>query len=504
MRLSRFGGKHSIDILILLICIYSYMSATVIGILPYDGVFVVRWLLLLSIYLLSRFILSVKFTTYIIITVALLQSCIVIGQQLGILHSNHALFSVTGFLLNPGQLGGFQAISLSLITAHLSTSWNQYGKNLKIFQCISCLLIGYSLIASGSRAGLLATSIGIAFCFKEELSKRIKHPETVYSLVMVSLAILTVLIFSRKDSVLARLFIWMISLRMFVNSPILGSGIGSFKLNYMFYQADYFKFHPDSVFIPISDNVAYPFNEILQCLVEQGIVGTILIVVLFVMLLRKADRVLSAPIISFIAFSMVSYPSHVGAIMAIVALIAGMTSKSQPNPEVKSIVIAICAFTSLLFAKEVLFVSRTKVFLSMLFREKNEVYVKYISSEKHRIVQYPFLGNAYLMLMLKYPELADTALFDNIVPSCENLCDMNKVYLQQGMDKEALKALHTASYMIPTRIQPNYLIWKYHIEHNNTESAVESAKKIVEQPTKGSSTYTIRMRSEVKEWIDAI
>jgi len=47
----------------------------------------------------------------IIVIVGVLQATWVLGQQIGYLESNHSLFPITGLLGNPGQLGGFQAVT---------------------------------------------------------------------------------------------------------------------------------------------------------------------------------------------------------------------------------------------------------------------------------------------------------------------------------------------------------------------------------------------------------
>jgi Lipid A core - O-antigen ligase and related enzymes len=72
---------------------------------------------------------------------------------------------------------------------------------------------------------------------------------------------------------------------MITDKPLFGHGIGGFQREYMLYQAEYFKNHPDSNYAMLADIVKHPFNEFLL-LVEQGLVGGLL-VGLFIFFLSK-------------------------------------------------------------------------------------------------------------------------------------------------------------------------------------------------------------------------
>lgn len=49
----------------------------------------------------------------------------------------------------------------------------------------------------------------------------------------------------------------------------------SFEKEYMFYQADYFRNHPQFAFLDVADNVTYPYNELLHIAVETGMCGLV-------------------------------------------------------------------------------------------------------------------------------------------------------------------------------------------------------------------------------------
>ncbi|WP_186756039.1 O-antigen ligase family protein [Echinicola salinicaeni] len=168
----------------------------------------------------------------------------------------------------------------------------------------------------------------------------------------------------KKDSADGRLLIWKASWKMIMENPWLGIGFDRFKAGYMEAQADYFREHPDDLAIPLADDVVYAFNEGVQLLVEQGLVGFVLVVGLLVVAFRsppiplkgemqpsglircKAEekgngsfnlftsleaRIAQAGLVSLLVFGMFSYPSHILPIkicgVIYLAILAGNSKK---------------------------------------------------------------------------------------------------------------------------------------------------------------------------------
>ena len=78
--------------------------------------------------------------------------------------------------------------------------------------------------------------------------------------------------FDKNDlSINTRLLIWNNTLNMIKDHPWLGSGIGTFKLNYQSYQADYLQENPGYIKYWIKAGEAH--NEYLQIWAELGIIG---------------------------------------------------------------------------------------------------------------------------------------------------------------------------------------------------------------------------------------
>ena len=131
--------------------------------------------------------------------------------------------------------------------------------------------------------------------------------------------------FDEKDpSVKTRLLIWWSTLNMIKDKPLLGTGIGTFKMNYLDYQADFLQKNPD--YIKFSGKAAEAHNEYIQILAELGISGFavfLLIIFVFYSLTLKylknkhnnQDRIvvfgLLMGITSFLIHSLFTFPFHV-------------------------------------------------------------------------------------------------------------------------------------------------------------------------------------------------
>ncbi|MEA2016064.1 MAG: O-antigen ligase family protein, partial [Actinomycetota bacterium] len=78
--------------------------------------------------------------------------------------------------------------------------------------------------------------------------------------------------FDEQDpSINTRLLIWKTALEMIKDRPIFGLGVGTFKMNYLIYQADFLKNNP--YYIQYSGKAREAHNEYLQMWAEIGIIG---------------------------------------------------------------------------------------------------------------------------------------------------------------------------------------------------------------------------------------
>lgn len=93
-----------------------------------------------------------------------------------------------------------------------------------------------------------------------------------------------------------------------------------FEKEYMFYQADYFRNHPQFAFLDVADNVTYPYNELLHIAVETGMCGLVLFLLVVSPFVFSDERTLKAALAAWLIFAMFSYPVNVVPLMMDFAL----------------------------------------------------------------------------------------------------------------------------------------------------------------------------------------
>jgi O-antigen ligase/Tfp pilus assembly protein PilF len=151
--------------------------------------------------------------------------------------------------------------------------------------------------------------------------------------------------FDEKDSSLnSRILMWKVTGLMIKDKPFLGGGIGSFKINYLDYQAKFLREHPE--YNKYWMNAKEAHNEYLQIGAEIGLLGLgiILIIILklyslFLNILKKeTDNKrklicwgLLLGVTSFLIHCLFTFPLHVPALGSAFFIILGLTVVYSKN-----------------------------------------------------------------------------------------------------------------------------------------------------------------------------
>jgi len=223
------------------------------------------------------------------------------------------------------------------------------NRNIKIIYFISLLFQYTALMICQSRgiwiSIIVSLIIGFYFIYKYSMASLFKNNKK-WLITLLSFFILIAAIYSTdnvfnkspltvteralstfdKDdpSINRRLMIYKITLAMINDKYLLGGGIGSFKYNFLDYQADYIERNPS--YIKNAKKVAEAHNEYLQMFSETGLLGllsflSILIVFFlnayhfFITENKEKNKIillgLILGIICFLIHSMFTFPLHV-------------------------------------------------------------------------------------------------------------------------------------------------------------------------------------------------
>lgn len=430
-------------------------------------------------------------------------------QWWGICYPNNG-FRLTGSFDNPAGIASALAFSIPFGLFLLEDK----RKAVRIFTGIALLGIGMAIVCSESRAGMLAAAVIVGVY---ALGKLRKGKKILMTGLFIGLAALTVVLYHfKKDSADGRLLIWQCTWEMIKDKPLLGYGAGGFEANYMNYQARYFREHTDSKYILLADDVKRPFNEYLRVIVDYGIIGSVLLllVILGVVKLWLNHREGSSwiallSLIGIAVFSLFSYPfrypyTWVIGVFSVGILVFNVCSVSFQTQKYIYIGAASCM-----------------VILSGLAVKRMRAEMEWC-----RIANLSLLGKTEEVLPLYqklHGELGETPLFLynytaelNVAGYYEESIRIGKLcegqfadYFTQLLLADSYKNLKhyerarehwiLASEMCPNRFVPLYELYKMYEDAGDTLQARQVGDLILRKPVKVESAEIRRIIDTVKE-----
>lgn len=193
-------------------------------------------------------------------------------------------FRVTGTFDNPAGFAAALCCGLPFVLSFLKEGC----RAMRYSAVAATIPVVVGIVLSGSRTGMLCGAIVLAVRVYGTLGRRRRLRRSVPLLALLLLAGLYLL---KKDSADGRLLVWRCSLEMIIDKPLFGHGPGGFTAEYMNYQADYFRTHPDSPYAQLADSVHHPFNEYLLAAVDYGCFGLLALIVSGAAIVRRYRRV---------------------------------------------------------------------------------------------------------------------------------------------------------------------------------------------------------------------
>ena len=505
------------DIALALFLLWGLVSICTISRCEVDVLLGYRWVAVVCFYVLVCAVGQKQVLLYALFLSGVTQSLIAAGQQLGIAPSNHAMFDVTASFGNPGQLGGYVAVCLVVSVGLLSCAVRRKAQLSVYVLAVGSAVQCYGLYLSDSRAGFVGMALGLAAWFAPVVIpffRRRKAALVTASALLVAAG--AALLYSyRPASANARLLIWRVSADMVADRPLLGHGVGAFTQKYMLYQAAYFAENPVSPLALVADNTASPFNELLSIAIALGAVGLLLFLLAFfaVLVSRPAGasaKMFSAALVALVAFSLFSYPSEVFPLLLLYAVCFGGVGSSPAALRCKiprwafatgTLLSVAVAWQSVQAGKYIWHLSGA---LSALHRnptDKSSVDAveRSYSRMKHSVNFHDY----YMAWLNSRPDLlVSSEKIKNIQPSCEKYCLLGKYYSINNDSKLAEQAFLTASNMSPTRVRPKLYLWELYVARGDTATAIGMAQKILRSPVKVESIYTLRVKEQMKQFLD--
>lgn len=398
----------------------------------------------------------------------------------------------------------------------------------RIIGSLAAVLFIVAVVLSQSRAGVIAIIIISGIYAVKALNLRWlnswSNRTKITGSVLLIIILLVVLYFLKKDSANGRLLIWQCSTHMIADKSLFGHGIGGFQREYMLYQAEYFRNHPESSYAMLADIVKHPFNEYLLLTVEHGLVGGLFLGLFIFYLIREYWKNKSLEtfyamlcLVGTGVFACFSYPLGYPFIRLIAVFCAALIMQHETKkwkipkglfsifkPAVLVVLLALLVLTCKMFYDDYRwngFAQRS------LAGETKAVMPNYAQLYKTMNRNGLFLYNYAAELNFIDQNAESNWLFieaSHFMNDIDLQLQMADNYQKMKQYKEAEKCLLEAHYMIPNRFIPLYRLAKLYEETNQLERAKSIAKTILNKPIKIMSPEILTIQMEMKELINKI
>lgn len=494
---------------------------------------------LIFFYLLLRQVDLPKYGIFVmaIIIGAIIQAVQGNLQLWGYLPGHHAQFKITGSFFNPGPFAGYLSSVFPFILGAILFKKKFYSIFSDKFYYITIWIGGTFLLlaiaASHSRAAYMAIIFSTAMLLIKRYSivtyfnkyTLTKKMFLLFFILLLGGSVFGGLIKMKTDSVNGRLFIWKVASDIIKEYPINGVGFDSFQTLYMEKQAAYFKENPNSPQEMVAGDTKYCFNELIQHTVENGVIGTILLTIIFISIFMTTNKkfedelwMVKVGIGGIVIFGIFSYPTQILPIkinlIFYLAYIAELTKKretyyfSLPQTIVFKCIPIICIIGISIVGNKIL-PNYYKAWKSWYLAYQLSQTGNYIASLSESSKAFPFLKNngdfltyyGKILTIAQQPKEAISILLQAKLyyPNIVIYTALGDNYAALEKNDQAEQAYFQAWYMNPSRFYPKYLLAKLYDKSGQSNKAIAVANELLNKPIKIQSTAVDEMQIEMRK-----
>lgn len=514
-------------IFFLLLVVYYFFQGLLItgtGIGEQHYYLLISFLLFISIFIWAgNGLISIKGVSSVVTLLLLLESLYCFLQLFEILPSSTPFFRVTGSWVNPNVTALFMAMGFPALL-HLFLNEEKSPNKALYFTIMACVILALFLLNCRTAFIAVAVSSFIQLNGKYKIGQKIKtsplKPFTIIFLAVSITAVTSIAYFmyqGKAASANGRLFIWKISVNTALEKPFTGHGYGFFARNYNLKQAEYFaKGKATTEEIGNSSYVLLAYNEILQQLVDGGLIAALLTILFLASVLKEAikrkpssSHTLVAGIVSFLIISCFNFAIQAIPIFCLFFIYAAFACQNDTevshnsNARVKAPFVFVLdrakAFVFSAIAILIFFVMSFRANASMqnkkasqLLREGkiNEAIEAFESiTEKHKsYVDCELkLANAYFMQRRFKDALS-------VFEKTQAYSSQPDIFLKKGFCllqfndvSGAIENCRTAMNIAPNRLEAKYALMNINIFKKDTAGALVYAREIAVQVPKKKS-----------------
>lgn len=360
-----------------------------------------------------------------------------------------------------------------------------------------------------NRAFIIGSVIGLIFLLYTHKKIKISKKTATIAISAIASLIILLVVYVEIDSSLGRLLIYKISWHMFQQEPWPGIGWNGFLKEYNLYQATFFETgkYTEKEFL-LADNTFYAFNDYWQFIVETGFLGGVCLllfiismVVLTIKRLKNNEDPLLKLIVAFIliicvaAFFTHVFEKRFFQVITTVGLsyLIGYDSfqKLKRLPRNLSYSIVFIVTITMVYFKDIYYFSlynklRQAKILSETgyLLESKKVYEDLYPHFKNDI---GFLEEYYQIIETSSDQEKKLKILHEILKTYTNnstFLKIGQIYKEIGKIELAEKAILKAVYMVPNRVVPKEILYRFYLEQKLNHKANFWKAEILNMPIK--------------------
>jgi O-antigen polymerase len=396
---------------------------------------------------------------------------------------------------------------------------NKILKKISTFLLVFCIVF---ILISFARAAWISTLISFLL-ISFHLTPRFRILFNRQNKLILGAGIFFFFLFLiclKYRSFVGRLLIYKTCFNIMLNNPW-GTGSGTFQSVFHVFQADYFKNnfndYNDEWFA--ADSIRIGYNEYVECFVELGIIGFLIILSIayriskiFYDVIRFPIDILSfslmCSIIGFGIVALFSYPLMEKPICLYLVISLGyLSAKFEKKITMSSlnfnkiswfILLSLCATTTILTIQKQLYYFKFSLLADTTIRGDFDIkgYESIYSNidDNSRFLNHyggELMKNGHYGRSIQVLETAKKSTIDE-----KMLCFLAESYYKKGNNIEAEKNFLLAVYVVPSRFFPKYFLMNFYEKTNKIDEAKKWANIIINMPVKLESSEVYQIKKE--------
>ena len=448
--------------------------------------------------------LKIQFLIWAVVFSVLIQLTVAV-QQL-VLTGN----TITGQFFNSGHWGNFLSMQFPILIVLLKQHW----KHQLLRRLLVVLLFATAgfLFLSMARAAIVGVATGIVFLFAGKIIFGIRRWMITAGIVLFGY-VAWLILFTKSASLLGRITVYQVGVEIWKDNWLFGIGPNRFAAVYNHYQADFLQ----RTKLPIerellATNMLEAFNWPLQILVEYGMIGAALLILMMFSwwrLISNREPVVIATFIVVLTAGLFSNPFHITPVSFL--LIVLLAAASSPVMVIKRSTIGIGKLFMSLHVLLLIPYIGTQILgewywkrasVQALYEGFSMAQPSYKKAARWLSGRGNFLFNYGAEACIAgETELAITELeaAAQRLASNQLYVYLGDAYMKSGKMREAEQSYLLATAMVPAMIYPKYQLIRFYIQQANYSEACKWTKKVIDYPVKIPTPEAFQLVREIRQ-----